>query len=104
MRTTKFKAKAQILSYEQTFKGINWGINQHVTVAADGVWFCKFVESTCSVEVVKGMFRIFPKTSMTCICAVDEVYLLTGSVDGYIFLWAHLQCQKAMKVGDSPLS
>lgn len=50
------------------------------------------------------MFRIFPKTSMTSICAVDETYLITGSVDGYIFLWANFQCQKAMKVGDSALS
>lgn len=41
---------------------------------------------------------------MTCISVVDETYLITGSVDGYIFLWANLQCQKTLKVGDSAIS
>lgn len=49
------------------------------------------------------MFRIFPKTSMTCLSVVNDTYLISGSVDGYVFLWAHYQCQKVMKVGDSTI-
>lgn len=41
---------------------------------------------------------------MTCVESVDETYLISGSVDGYIFLWAHYQCQKVLKVGDECLS
>lgn len=38
---------------------------------------------------------------MTTICTVDQLYIITGSVDGYVFLWAHHQCQKVLKVGDN---
>ncbi len=50
------------------------------------------------------MFRIFPKTSMTCLSVVDETYVITGTVDGYVFLWAFYQCQKVLKVGDNCVS
>lgn len=49
---------------------------------------------------MKGMFRIFPKTSMTCLSVVNETYIISGTVDGYVFLWAFYQCQKVLKVGD----
>lgn len=101
IRTAKLKAKSFIPTYENTLKGANWGISHHVTVSSDGVWFSKYSENTKQFEIVKGMFRIFPKTSMTCVSAVDETYVITGSVDGYIFLWAFYQCQKVMKVGDA---
>lgn len=38
---------------------------------------------------------------MTTICTVDQLYIITGSVDGYVFLWAYHQCQKVLKVGDN---
>lgn len=41
---------------------------------------------------------------MTCLAAVDDVYIISGSVDGYVFLWAHYQCQKVMKVGEFGVS
>ena len=41
---------------------------------------------------------------MTCLSVVDETYVISGSIDGYIFLWAHYQCQKAIKVGDAAIS
>lgn len=50
------------------------------------------------------MFRISPKTAMTCLCVVDDLYVISGTVDGYVFLWAHYQVQKVLKVGDSGVS
>lgn len=37
---------------------------------------------------------------MTCLCVVDDTYVISGSVDGYVFLWAYYQCQKVLKVGE----
>ena len=41
---------------------------------------------------------------MTCLSVVDETYVITGTVDGYVFLWAFYQCQKVLKVGDNCVS
>lgn len=38
---------------------------------------------------------------MTCLAVVDETYVVSGSIDGYVFLWAFYQCQKVIKVADS---
>ena len=44
-RTTKLKARGSLGSFEPTLKGLSWGANHHVTVAADGVWFSRYSES-----------------------------------------------------------
>ena len=84
---------------------MSWGSNFHVTAAADGVWFSCYNEAEgIQLDITKGMFRIYPKTSMSCLAVVDETYVISGSIDGYVFLWAHLQCQKAIRVADGPIS
>ena len=105
LRTTKMRACGSLGSFEPTLKGVSWGSNFHVTVCADGVWFSRYIEAEGKkLEITKGMFRIYPKTSMTCVAVVDETYVISGSIDGYVFLWAHLQCQKAIKVADCAVS
>ena len=44
IRTTKLKARGSLGSFEPTLKGVSWGSNIHVTVAADGVWFSRYRE------------------------------------------------------------
>lgn len=104
IRTCKLKAASIIPSYEPVLKGIAWTRNHHITAGADGLWFIKYSESGAELEIVKGMFRVSPKTSMTCLCVVDSVYVISGTVDGYVFLWAHYQCQKVLKVADCGVS
>lgn len=41
-RTCKMLAQATLGSFEPTLKGKSWLNNHHVTVAADGVWFCRY--------------------------------------------------------------
>jgi hypothetical protein len=61
--------------------------NCHVTIAADGVWFMRYSISNNMIDITKGMFGQFPKTSMTALDKVEDKYIITGSVDGYIFIW-----------------
>lgn len=54
------------------------------------------------MEVIKGMFGRFPKTSICCLAKAGE-YLVGGGVDGYIYVWKikTLRCCRALKVSDS---
>lgn len=84
-RTVKLKGQSRLGSYEPTLKGKGWGTNHLVCVGADGLWYSHFNgEELC---VTKGMFGVYPKTSMTCLDIINNNYVVSGSVDGYVFLW-----------------
>jgi len=58
----------------------------HITAAADGIWFIRMQGENKKVEVVKGMFKRFRKTSMLCMIKIEN-YILSGGVDGYVYVW-----------------
>ena len=53
------------------------------------------------LDIVKGMFGRFPKTSMTCLGKVAD-FIISGGVDGYIYVWriSTSRCCRALKVAD----
>ena len=34
---------------------------------------------------------------MTCLDIINDIYIVSGGVDGYVFLWAHYQCQRVLR-------
>ena len=56
------------------------------------------------IEIVKGMFGRYPKTSMLCLGRVGD-FVISGGVDGYIYVWRikTLKCCRALKVSDSEI-
>ena len=98
-RTAKMKAFSKIPSLEPVIKSATVR-NTHVTASADGLWF--FSERSGEIEVLKGMFGKYPKTSMLCLGASGD-YLVSGGVDGYLYVWRASvgQCIKALRVSEA---
>jgi len=73
----------------------------HVTACADGLWFNKMSNEDKELEVMKGMFGRYPKTSMTCLGKVGD-FVISGGVDGYVYVWRikTMKCCRALKVND----
>lgn len=94
-------AHALISTFEPVLKSITVGQNLHVTVAADGVWFMRMLKEDKEVQIVRGMFRRFPKTSMLCVVSFEN-YVISGGVDGYLYFWKIKagECVKAIKVAE----
>ena len=92
-------------SFEPIFKGISFGDHHLVTVSADGVWFHKFsIQNGNKFEITKGIFGVFPKTSMTCLTKISNQFIVTGGVDGYIFVWSNdYECRRAHKITVYPI-
>jgi hypothetical protein len=54
------------------------------------------------LEITKGMFGRYPKTSMICLGKVGD-FVISGGVDGYIYVWRirSFKCCRALKVSDN---
>ena len=89
IQTGKLLGTSIISSLEPTFRGIGFGDHHLVTIGADGVWFSKYSLNDSEFRLTKGMFGKFPRTSMNCITKVGTEYIITGGVDGYIFIWSN---------------
>ena len=85
-------------SLEPTLKGIRFQENHHVTICADGLWFMRYSASNNVLELTKGMFTTFPKTSQCSITVINQSYIVSGGVDGYIYIWnSFYECIKVIK-------
>jgi len=51
------------------------------------VWFARYSLSNNIVDITKGMFGQFPKTSMAALDKISDKYVISGAVDGYVFIW-----------------
>lgn len=104
LRTAKLISSKIIPSLEPAVKSINPTEDLHVIACADGIWITKMHKSSKDIEVIKGMFGSYPKTSMTCLAHAGN-YLISGGVDGYIYVWriSTSKCCRALKVGDSEI-
>ena len=98
IQTTKLKGSLVIDSLEPTLKGLRFQDNHHVIISAEGLWFLRYSATGQVLESTKGMFTTFPKTSQCSITVINDQYLVSGGVDGYIFIWNSLyQCIKVIK-------
>lgn len=92
---------ALIKTFEPILKSITLSQGLHVIAVADGIWFIRMVKENKEVEIMKGMFKRFPKTSMLCMINFEN-HIVSGGVDGYIYVWKikTAQCVKAIKVAE----
>lgn len=56
-----------IKTSEPVLKSITVNESLHITAAADGLWFIRMLKDNKEAEIVRGMFKRFPKTSMLCL-------------------------------------